>query len=112
MRTAFQALRAASPVPCGCYANTGHPGPLGEDAIRRDVDTEGFVDASRAWIEEGARIIGGCCGTTPEHIEALVRQYVPETLASAKAEIAAWFEERYRQQPSTPPPSATRNNFV
>ncbi len=107
MRTAFETLHRISPVPAGCYANTGHPGPLGEDAIRRDVDVEGFVDASRALIDAGARIIGGCCGTTPEHIEALVRQYVPETLAFQEAEIAAWFEERYRQQPSTPPPSAS-----
>ncbi|MBE0645768.1 MAG: homocysteine S-methyltransferase family protein [Bacteroidetes bacterium] len=107
MHPAFHALRAISPVPCGCYANTGHPGPLGEDAIRRDVDVEGFVRASRAWVDEGARIIGGCCGTTPDHIEALVRQYLPETLDFQKAEIEAWFEERYRQQPSTPPPSSS-----
>jgi methionine synthase I (cobalamin-dependent) len=23
------------------------------------------------WIEQGARLVGGCCGTTPEHIRAL-----------------------------------------
>ncbi|HET7607417.1 MAG TPA: homocysteine S-methyltransferase family protein [Gammaproteobacteria bacterium] len=26
---------------------------------------------ARGWIDAGARIVGGCCGTTPEHIRAL-----------------------------------------
>ena len=25
----------------------------------------------RQWVEQGARIIGGCCGIGPEHIRAL-----------------------------------------
>ncbi len=99
MHRVFSILRSHSPVPCGCYANTGDPGSAGEEAIRRDVDIEGFVEASRAWVEAGARIVGGCCGTTPAHIEALVLAHVPETLAFQKAEIAAWFEERYGRQP-------------
>lgn len=95
MRTAFRALRAATTLPVGCYANTGVPDPIGEAAIRRDIDPAGFVEASRGWVEDGARIIGGCCGTTPEYIEALTQCHLPETLATQKAEIAAWFEERY-----------------
>ncbi len=30
-----------------------------------------FAAAARAWIEAGARIVGGCCGVGPAHIEAL-----------------------------------------
>jgi S-methylmethionine-dependent homocysteine/selenocysteine methylase len=26
---------------------------------------------ARGWLAAGARIVGGCCGTTPEHIRAL-----------------------------------------
>lgn len=30
-----------------------------------------FGDFARAFVKAGARIVGGCCGTTPEHIAAL-----------------------------------------
>jgi homocysteine S-methyltransferase len=30
---------------------------------------------SRSWFESGARLIGGCCRTTPADISALARQY-------------------------------------
>ena len=60
-----------------------HPFFTGEQRI---VDTEGQVDrfykklqareqyAQEAlkWIEAGARLISGCCGTTPEHTVELV----------------------------------------
>jgi S-methylmethionine-dependent homocysteine/selenocysteine methylase len=26
---------------------------------------------ARAWIDAGARIVGGCCGTRPAHIRAI-----------------------------------------
>ena len=32
---------------------------------------ERFAGAVRDWHERGARIVGGCCGTTPDHIRAL-----------------------------------------
>ncbi len=31
-----------------------------------------FADACRSWVDAGVQIIGGCCGTTIEHIHALV----------------------------------------
>ncbi len=99
MHRAYTALRSLTSLPTGCYANTGDPGPQGEEAIRRDVDISAFSEASRVWVDAGASIIGGCCGTMPEHIEALVRLYKPETLDFQKAEIAAWFEERYGSRP-------------
>jgi homocysteine S-methyltransferase len=32
---------------------------------------EDYLRTAKQWLENGARIIGGCCGTTPEHITAL-----------------------------------------
>lgn len=32
-----------------------------------------FGDLAKAFVKSGARIVGGCCGTTPEHITALTR---------------------------------------
>ncbi len=30
-----------------------------------------FALLARDWVRAGARIIGGCCGSTPKHIEAI-----------------------------------------
>jgi len=32
---------------------------------------EALAKAARDWVAAGARIVGGCCGTTPEHVRAL-----------------------------------------
>ena len=46
---------------------------------RRDatVSEEGFADACRGWVGNGVQIIGGCCGTTIEHIRAMVDRLPP-----------------------------------
>lgn len=36
-----------------------------------DVDPEEFAQAMEAILDAGATVVGGCCGTTPEHIRAL-----------------------------------------
>lgn len=30
-----------------------------------------YLEQARTWVELGAQLIGGCCGTTPDHIRAL-----------------------------------------
>ena len=37
----------------------------------RDVTPADYAAHARDWVGLGARIVGGCCGTTPEHIAAL-----------------------------------------
>ncbi len=32
-----------------------------------------LLEEARRWHEMGARVIGGCCGTTPEHIAAFAK---------------------------------------
>lgn len=36
-----------------------------------DIEAQGFAEAMAAIMSAGATIVGGCCGTTPEHIAAL-----------------------------------------
>lgn len=43
-------------------------GPLSDEA-----KPEEFTQAGREMVELGARLIGGCCGTTPAHIAAIAR---------------------------------------
>ena len=35
------------------------------------LDPQQYLEYAKAWREQGARIIGGCCGTRPDHIRAL-----------------------------------------
>ncbi|MCH7996693.1 MAG: homocysteine S-methyltransferase family protein [Chloroflexi bacterium] len=66
-------LRRCTDVPIGAYAHTisRYLGPLPRDMDWRDLSPEDYLGYARAWVKDGGQIIGGCCGTTPEHIRAL-----------------------------------------
>ncbi len=68
---ALQTLRDAYPGIIGAYGNgPGCPDPVsGWQLEEGGVGT--YLNDARTWYGLGARIIGGCCGTTPEHIAAL-----------------------------------------
>ena len=73
----------------GGYANTFKPVPedwtLDGDqetdgllALRSDVDPARYAEHVTGWVEMGANVVGGCCGTRPAHI-AKVRELLPGT---------------------------------
>jgi S-methylmethionine-dependent homocysteine/selenocysteine methylase len=72
---AFDELRAAYRGPIGLYANVGHADDVVGWTLTDDVQPAAYARHARQWIRQGAApgaaIIGGCCGTTPEHIAAL-----------------------------------------
>jgi 5-methyltetrahydrofolate--homocysteine methyltransferase len=75
MRDAIRFLGEFSPVPVHCIPNAGipHQGPNGETIFPEEpgplAETLGeFVD------RYGVSIVGGCCGTTTEHIAAIVER--------------------------------------
>ena len=37
-----------------------------------NVSPEIFAEACRGWVDQGVQIIGGCCGTTIEHMRAMI----------------------------------------
>jgi S-methylmethionine-dependent homocysteine/selenocysteine methylase len=39
-----------------------------------EVEPDAFAEAGLGWVADGARIVGGCCGLGPRHIEALARR--------------------------------------
>ena len=56
--------------PLGAYAHVGRYDP--PDWLFTDEHPpENYLACAREWRALGARVIGGCCGTTPEHIRAL-----------------------------------------
>lgn len=74
VRAAVRLLRHATPreIAIGAYANAGRVDEAtGIWTMEGGDSPQAYAEAARAWIAEGATIIGGCCGTTPEHIAAL-----------------------------------------
>ncbi|MBA2248230.1 MAG: homocysteine S-methyltransferase family protein, partial [Chloroflexia bacterium] len=63
-----------------CMPNAGWPTIVGSRVIYRS-SPEYFAEFVRSAAEAGARFIGGCCGTTPEHIRHM-RAVVDEINAS------------------------------
>ena len=39
-----------------------------------DVSPEVFAEVCRGWVSQGVQIIGGCCGTTIEHMQAMIKR--------------------------------------
>ena len=53
----------------GAYAH--FPGHEGSTPEANALDPQQYLEFAKGWSEQGARIIGGCCGTRPDHIRAL-----------------------------------------
>ncbi len=68
---AVRELASVSPFPVIFYPNAGLPDRMGGYS----VTAADFAAAMKPLLAEGiVNIAGGCCGTTPEHIEALARE--------------------------------------
>jgi S-methylmethionine-dependent homocysteine/selenocysteine methylase len=65
---------AAARRPFSVYANLGAPND--ETGFTRSADCApaAFAACALRWWTAGARAVGGCCGTTPEHIRAVARR--------------------------------------
>lgn len=57
-------------IPLLAKPNAGMPELIDGQTVF-NVELEEFAEVGKKLVEEGAAIIGGCCGTTPEHIRAL-----------------------------------------
>lgn len=61
-------------VPFGAYANAGDAA----DGIGWGPTVDGparYLHHVEAWVEAGASVVGGCCGTGPAHLAAVARRF-------------------------------------
>src|SRR5438270_3576376 len=75
MRDAIRFLGENCPVPVACIPNAGLPlqGPDGETIFPEQP--EPLAEALKEFVERyGVGVVGGCCGTTPAHIAAIVQR--------------------------------------
>jgi S-methylmethionine-dependent homocysteine/selenocysteine methylase len=73
-RLAFDLSRlvdAAWDVPLGAYGNLGIPEDERGWRFTNELSPDAYAETARRWLTLGARLVGGCCGTTAAHTGAL-----------------------------------------
>ena len=77
MRPYIQELNRVAPDTfISCYPNAGLPNPMAETGF--DETPQDTSRLLREFAAEGlVNIVGGCCGTTPEHIQAIGQAVAP-----------------------------------
>ncbi|UKN03374.1 homocysteine S-methyltransferase family protein [Paracrocinitomix mangrovi] len=69
LRPYLQVLKNKAPFYVSAHPNAGLPNEMGE----YDETPEKMAEQINTFLDEGlVNIVGGCCGTTPEHIKAMV----------------------------------------
>jgi 5-methyltetrahydrofolate--homocysteine methyltransferase len=70
MRPFIEELQQIAPVYISCYPNAGLPDPLSPTGFPETAET--MAPKLGEWARAGwLNFVGGCCGTTPDHIRAI-----------------------------------------
>ena len=89
MRGSIAYLSEHSQLPISCIPNAGLPMNVDGEAVY-PMQAEEFSTAMADYVSRyGVRVVGGCCGTTPAHIQALSQKLVDTTLAKIEPESFA-----------------------
>ncbi len=92
-------LAAHARVPLSCMPNAGLP-ELTSDGAYYPVTAAELADAHEQFAAEfGLALLGGCCGTTPEHVAALVARLRGRTLARRRPRPDAGVASLYQHVP-------------
>ncbi len=93
MNDAVRYLCQNSTVPISVQPNAGLPQNEGGHAVYKLTPAELAAHLRRFVAEYGVQVVGGCCGTTPEHLHAVVaalkgvtaaeRDYTPQSVAAS-----------------------------
>lgn len=95
MLDALEKLRALTDLPISIQPNAGYPVNIGGRNIYM-TSPEYIAEYSKRFIQTGAAIVGGCCGTNPSHIKA-IRRAVQALQPSKRLDIKV--EELKIEQP-------------
>ena len=71
MRSHLESMTKATDLPVSCHSNAGLPNEMGQFDLGPDAMASVVGEfADNGWVN----ILGGCCGTTPDHIAAFARR--------------------------------------
>jgi 5-methyltetrahydrofolate--homocysteine methyltransferase len=92
-------LAARSPVPLSCMPNAGLP-VLTSAGAQYPLTPGQLADAHEMFTSEfGLALVGGCCGTTPEHLAVLVDRVRGKPLARRRPRPEAGVSSLYQHVP-------------
>jgi 5-methyltetrahydrofolate--homocysteine methyltransferase len=75
MREPISYLGAHATLPVSCIPNAGLPLNVDGEAVY-PLEPQPFADALAEFVEKNhINVVGGCCGTTPEHLRILVNKF-------------------------------------
>ncbi len=107
MRPFVEALDLMTPFAISMYANAGLPNSLGQ----YDHDPQTMVEMITPLLEKNRlNILGGCCGTGYDHIQAMAeasKKYRPRPV-----KFASDFEEKFNLSGLEPLITFARSNFI
>ena len=89
---AEELLRYAS-VPVVIKPNAGIPRTENGETVF-DINSTEFADVVASFVEKGVRVVGGCCGTTPEYIEKLsnkLKNITPKAIEKKNISVVSSF---------------------
>ena len=98
--TAIEAMRAATTLPLAAMPNAGLPRAVEGRNIYL-CSPEYMASFARKAIQAGVQIVGGCCGTTPNHIRAM-RSAMRDLDARARVEVTGEAPELTTETPPVP----------
>jgi 5-methyltetrahydrofolate--homocysteine methyltransferase len=92
-------LAGHSPVSLSCMPNAGLP-VLSADGAVYPLTPAGLADAHESFAAEfGLALVGGCCGTTPEHLAAVVDRVRGRPVARRRPRIEPGVASLYQHVP-------------
>ncbi len=118
LAAAAEALRLTS-LPLIVQPNAGQPKEVGYRRIYL-CSPEYLTSYARKYVELGVSAVGGCCGTTAEHIRQIAQAVKPLARAQAKPVLSRPFggasscptDERAAAEQQEPVPLAQRSRFA
>jgi methionine synthase I (cobalamin-dependent)/5,10-methylenetetrahydrofolate reductase len=109
MLEAIERIRRLTDKPLAAQPNAGIPRSIEGRNIYL-CSPEYMASYARKFVNAGVTLVGGCCGTTPEHIKAMNSAL---RMADAKGKTGGFrvITEAKRESSITPPPLAQRSNL-
>jgi methionine synthase / methylenetetrahydrofolate reductase (NADH) len=109
MLEAIERIRRLTPLPLSAQPNAGIP----RNVEGRNIylcSPEYMASYARKFVDAGVSLIGGCCGTTPEHIKAM-KAALRSSNAKGRTSGFQVLSERKRESAVTPPPIGERSGI-
>ncbi len=109
MLEAVERIRRTTDRPLAAQPNAGIP----RNVEGRNIylcSPEYMASYARKFVDAGVSLVGGCCGTTPEHIRAMKAALRSANIKGRTGGFQV-MTERKRESGVTPPPIAQRSNI-